>query len=253
MRPPASHPWWLAGVAASAGAGVIHLTLGPEHVAELGALGYGFYLSAALQLGWAALLGLVLARFGALATPRNLRLLAISGIAINGAILVAWAVSRLVGLPAGEVPWTPEAIGRSDTIAGAVEGALIVGLGASLQGWSVVRSRPPRKLGTAGAVLAMALIATGTAAAIEPGAGSDSHGAGQAHGSGVHINDDHQQVGARSTDPQASDSPELSQRPPSDQPAGVATQPSQGTASDAQPGAAGEPSHGHDDTEPHGH
>ena len=172
--------WWLAG-AASAGAGVIHLALGPEHVTELGALGYGFYLSAALQLGWAALLGLAIAGFGPLASRKDLRRLAISGVAINGAILAAWVVSRVVGLPAGETPWTPEAVGRPDAIAGVLESALIVGLGAYLRAWTVVRSRPPRKLATAGAVLALALIATGTAAAIEPSAGGHSHGPGQAH------------------------------------------------------------------------
>ncbi len=51
-----------------------------------------------------------------------------SGIAINLAILAAWLVSRSVGLPAGEHPWTPEAVGTSDAITAILEGGLLLGL-----------------------------------------------------------------------------------------------------------------------------
>lgn len=38
-----SNALWLPAIAASAGAGLIHLAHGPAHVEELGPLGAGFY------------------------------------------------------------------------------------------------------------------------------------------------------------------------------------------------------------------
>ena len=178
-------PFWAAAIAASIGGGIIHLALGPEHLDELGDLGLGFYLAAGLQLGWAFAVGLVVALGRA---PRVLRGLAIGGIAINVAIVGAWAFSRLVGLPAGEMPWVPEAIGRSDAVAAVLEGGLVLGLAAGLRGVSVAW-RPARLRGSiAAAVLAIAVIGTGTAFGLtgeahDHGPG-DAHAAGEIHGAG---------------------------------------------------------------------
>lgn len=178
--PATTRPIWAIGAAASIGAGIIHVALGPAHVEELGALGYGFFLSAALQLGWAAVLLIVVKGFAGRASKRSLRSVAISGIAINAAILAAWAWSRVYGLPAGDAPWTPEAVGRPDAIAGAFEGPLVLGLAASLQGWSVMRSARIRSTIAAGAVLAIGMIAVGTLFALVPGEAGDSHAASHA-------------------------------------------------------------------------
>ena len=128
---------WLAAIAASGGAGLIHLALGPEHLEELGALGLGFYLAAALQSGWsiAAATGLVAVRRSGIAaeTGTRLRRLAGAGIAMNVAVLVAWLVSRTIGLPAGETPWVPEPIGRADSVSAILEGLLVVALIARLR------------------------------------------------------------------------------------------------------------------------
>lgn len=173
-------PLWIAGAAASAGAGIIHLALAPEHVRELGVLGYGFFGSAALQLGWAAVLLIAIKGFAGRASERWLRSLAISGIVINVAILTAWAWSRIVGLPSVDAPWTPEAIGRPDMMASVCESMVVLGLAAWLQGWSVVRfSRPPTTI-AAVAGLAIGMIAAGTLFALVPEKAGDSHAASHA-------------------------------------------------------------------------
>ena len=176
-----SRPFWSAAVAASTGAGIVHLAHAPAPIDELGPLGVGFFLAAALQLGWAtAALG-TLAGFrtwpGAGAWSR----LAVSGLAINGSILAAWAVSRVVGLPAGAAPWTPEAVGMADGISALLEGLLVAGLAAALRGLAM--PRPPRmeRFATAGAAIAILLIVTGTAVAVGPSEAGHHHPPGYEH------------------------------------------------------------------------
>jgi len=176
-----SHPLGLAAIAASAGAGLIHLAHGPAHLDELGALGAGFYLAAALQLGWAAVVLAALAGSGSGWSRRGVAPLARSGIAINGAILAAWVISRTVGLPAGATPWTPEAIGLPDATSAILQGLLVVGLAATLRGWRMPRLPRAHALATAGSVVAILLIATGTAVAISPSEVGHSHAPGNEH------------------------------------------------------------------------
>lgn len=161
-------PLWLAAIAASAGAGLIHLAHGPAHLDELGTLGAGFYLAAALQLVWAAVAVTVLAGSGTDSSHRGTAVLAASGIAINGAILAAWVISRTIGLPAGEAPWTPEAIGLPDALTAILQGLLVVGLVATLRGWRMPRLPRARAFATASSVVAILLIVTGTAVATSP-------------------------------------------------------------------------------------
>ena len=158
---------WMVAAALSLGAGVIHFALGPEHVVELGPLGYGFYMSGALQVGWAAILALALLMPRGRDAKPAFRKLVLAGIAINVAILAAWAVSRVVGLPAGETPWTPEAVGRPDTIAGVLEGVLTLGLLGSLRTWAIGRVTSSRWIAL-GAALALSAIVVGTVVAITP-------------------------------------------------------------------------------------
>src|SRR3982751_3103984 len=76
-------------IALSLGAAAIHLAAAPEHLEELGLLGIGFPLAATLQAAWAA-------AWWIRPTNGNASL----GIALHGAIALAWAWSRGVGLPA---------------------------------------------------------------------------------------------------------------------------------------------------------
>jgi hypothetical protein len=112
-------------IAASLGAAIIHFAHGPEHIEELGALGLGFYVSGALQVGWALL---ALAANRSAARSWLARAAFPTGVALNVAIILAWVVSRTVGLPAGEQPWTPEPVGLADGICALLEAGVVVGL-----------------------------------------------------------------------------------------------------------------------------
>ena len=175
-------------VAASIAAAAIHFALGPEHVDDLGLLGAGFYLAGLLQLGWAGLAILASrARPGDDVRTGAARFLVPAGIGINVAILAAWLVSRVVGLPAGAHPWTPEAIGISDAITAVLEGGLLIGL------LRASRPRPTTESTTAadrrpasdypalvGAIptLALILVAAVTAVATPHAHAGATHGAG---------------------------------------------------------------------------
>jgi hypothetical protein len=100
----------------SAGAAVIHLVAAPPHYLEIGDLASGFVIAAAFQAWWAvrALGGLT-------------RRLVDIGIVVNVAIVVAWAWTRTVGLPVGELAGSPEPIGLPDAACSVFE-LLLVGL-----------------------------------------------------------------------------------------------------------------------------
>ena len=101
----------LAGL--SLGAATIHLAAAPSHYSELGDLGAGFLVAALLQAVWARAI---------LRSPSR-RAIA-WGIAVNAAIVAAWAVSRTVGL----TPGSPEPIGLPDGASVVFEVLLLVGL-----------------------------------------------------------------------------------------------------------------------------
>jgi hypothetical protein len=182
----------LIAIAASIGAGLIHLALGPEHLEELGALGLGFYLAAALQLGWAIAVVAVLAVPSS--ADRRLRAVALAGIAMNVAILGAWVVSRTLGLPAGEMPWVPEAVGRADLICAALEVGIVGTLAfqvrsaleasPSTQASRARRTLPRREPVRLAAALAIAAIVAATAAGLAP---DDAHAAAHDEGEGGHV------------------------------------------------------------------
>jgi hypothetical protein len=153
-------------IAASVGAGLVHLALGPEHLEELGALGWGFYLAAALQIGWAAAMLLIRGEV-------RVRQLAIAGVGINVAIIGAWLVSRTVGLPAGETPWVPESIGPVDSITAALEVVVAAVLLAALR----IRNTAGAGSARMATALAVLVIAAGTAVALTR---EDSHADGHA-------------------------------------------------------------------------
>jgi MFS family permease len=168
-------------IAASLGAAIIHFAFGPEHLEELGALGLGFYISGALQVGW-ALLALVASRISTRSWLT--RAVVPTGIVLNVAILVAWAVSRTVGLPAGEQPWTPEPIGIADGICGLLEAGIVVGLLAYRSRWQhPVVPRPGRRTSTSllGLAAMVAVIAVATVTAVNAHEGHDGMEHADAH------------------------------------------------------------------------
>lgn len=98
----------------SFGAAFIHLAAAPSHYVELGDLGAGFVVAAVLQGWWG-----VRARGGL--TPRLVRL----GIALNVAILVAWVLTRTIGLPVGPFAGGAEPVGYPDAACAAFEVVLL--------------------------------------------------------------------------------------------------------------------------------
>ena len=167
-------------VAASLAAAAIHFALGPHHVEELGALGLGFYLAGILQAGFAV--ALVVGRN----TVRAPRAFVVAGTGVNATILAAWVVSRLVGLPAGPQPWTPEAIGVADSVSAALE-VLIVAMGVVLLRRAPASAERPREsVRVQSFVLgpAIALIAVATSFALLSPDGVAGHGA-DGHGQGL--------------------------------------------------------------------
>jgi hypothetical protein len=172
--------WWAipGAIAASVGAGLIHVALGPEHLEELGALGWGFYLAAALQIGWAAVaLTALLARRDVAPLPRSGRIAA-AGIAINVGILVSWGFARAFGLPAGEVPWVPESIGPVDSICAALQLIVVAALLLRPSGSARAARGRGAVRGLLATAMALAVITAGTGVALST---SGEHGADHEH------------------------------------------------------------------------
>jgi hypothetical protein len=138
----------------SGAAALIHLAAGPEHVEELGDIGLGFYSAGLFQAAFAVLW---------LTTPRP-RTLAWIGIAGNIALVVAWALSRTVGLPF--LPGV-EAVGVADAICVGLEIGLVALLLASPTSVAAAAPAPHRvRLGTAAIVALAGVAVLGTAIAV---------------------------------------------------------------------------------------
>ena len=101
----------LLAILLAVGAGV-HGTLVPEHARESVVVGLGFAVVGALQLAAAILV---------LLRPSRRLMMAIAAGSV-GAIL-AWAASRLVGLPFGPRAWEPESLGVVDGVTALFEAA----------------------------------------------------------------------------------------------------------------------------------
>jgi hypothetical protein len=165
--------------ALSFGAAAIHLAAAPDHVEELGALGFGFYLAAAFQAAWAVAWLL-----------RAARRLGWIGVAGNAAISAAWVGSRVIGLPSGPTPWQPEAVGTPDTISTVFQLVIVALLVARFAGADARLLRSVRSAASAatigivpivGIVFLVATIGVSTAIAGDHHGGASGAGAGASH------------------------------------------------------------------------
>jgi hypothetical protein len=117
---------------ASLGAGAIHATCVGTHGDERSVI-FSFAVIAALQIGW-----------GALALVRAGRWVSLSGIAVNGAALVGWVLSRTSGISFVNGFETAESPGFPDTLAAVLAVVAVLGAVAALANrheW-VARPRP---------------------------------------------------------------------------------------------------------------
>jgi hypothetical protein len=113
------------------GAGAVHLALAPSHFGESTAEGIGFLIAAWLQLALAVAVLL-----------RPSRVIVVAIVTVSAGSIVAWAVSRIWGLPFGAHAGHAEQVTKVDGLTVAMESLTIV-LGAALLSSSVrlLRSR----------------------------------------------------------------------------------------------------------------
>jgi len=106
----------LGVVAASLGAGIIHLAVAPAHFAEYWLFGAFFFSAGLFQVTTAALLQFI-------PKPSLVAMVVVS----NGLISVVWLVSRTTGLPVGPHSFTPEDVGSADAAATVLELLIVAG------------------------------------------------------------------------------------------------------------------------------
>lgn len=100
----------LVAAVLSAGAGIVHAMVGPEHFSQDLLYGAFFAAAAAAQLGWSVL---------AAVRPHPPVLLA--GVLGNGAVLCLWMLTRTVGVPLGVAAGQRESVGMLDVVCGLLE------------------------------------------------------------------------------------------------------------------------------------
>ena len=164
--------------ALSGGAAVIHLAAAPGHYGEIGDLATGFLVAAVFQGVWArAVLGGLSRRTVAW------------GIAGNAALVVAWAYTRMIGLPIGEFAGRPEPVGVPDAASVAFELLLIAGLIVTGMGVHIgpTRRSAARTLASIAVVPVVGLVVVMTSLSTVAIASGMDHGMG----SGVSADHDH--------------------------------------------------------------
>jgi hypothetical protein len=158
----------VAAALLSAGAAAIHASAAGPHFGEHVVLGALFAVTAVAQAAWAALV----------LTAPSARLLA-AGVAGNVGVVVAWAMSRTIGLPFGPEP--PEPVGAIDLAATSFEVVIVAAsvlLLAAGGPYRAVSGRAAKRFATVGAVAVVAL--TAAAYAATPG-GATGHHHGDPH------------------------------------------------------------------------
>lgn len=155
--------------AGSAAAGLVHATAAGTHSGDR-QLVVLFALTAVAQLAW-----------GAVAIVRPTRAVLMAGVALNGAAVLAWVLSRSFGLPVIDSLSQPEEVGAQDLIAAVLGG--LAAFGALLAVVNPVR----RAANTIPAFLAGAAV---FALAVPAMAVEHTHGASHAHSHGEETAED---------------------------------------------------------------
>jgi hypothetical protein len=156
----------LVAAAGSLGAGLVHAAAAGTH-AGADTLVRLFAVTAAVQVAWAAL-----------AVARASRPVLALGVLLNGAAVVAWALSRTRGLPWPAELEVVEEAGTQDRIAAALGAVAALGALAALVRPSLAVRRAATGV-SGGAVLAGAAV---LALAVPGMAASHTHGASHEHG-----------------------------------------------------------------------
>jgi hypothetical protein len=166
--PPRVVRWWVA--ATLVGAGAIHVATAPSHLGESAVEGAGFVVAAWAQLLLAAVV---------LVRPSRRALAAVVGTSL--ALVAAWGLSRISGLPFGAHAGHAESVSVVDGVCVGLE--VVAVLAAAL---GLLRARPrllqARILAVVGALGALALA---TGAVVSPSARDHAAGSHGDHASGA--------------------------------------------------------------------
>jgi len=176
----------------SAGAGAIHIAVIQAHFEEYWAFGVFFAGAAWLQILWAIWV-----------VARPSRVVALTGIGINGAITPVWVVSRTVGVPLGPEPGVVEEAEFVDIVATSLQVLVILGALGLLSRGATRRDVGRGALVSSTLVLGLSVAVLATTAIIsfepheEEPAGADEHEeeegeAGGALGSMFRVSDPHE-------------------------------------------------------------
>ena len=176
-RPDALRLW---AAFALLGAGLVHLAVVSEHVAESALHGFFFAVVGTAQLGWGVL---AMARTSVPA-PRVL-------VAVQVAVVAIWAASRTVGLPIPPERWTSEPVGTADLLTAALEAVAVAATVLAARVLRASRQATPdrtissRRLLAGAAAGALLVSALTTPALAATGAGELAHPHGE-HGATAH-------------------------------------------------------------------
>jgi hypothetical protein len=164
----AGAPLLVGAAMAAAAAGLVHAAAAGSHDGQR-SLMWLFALTAAVQLGWAAL-----------AVARPGRSAAAAGIVLNGAFVAAWAVSRMRGLPVIDALSEREPVGAQDAIAAVAGGLAVLLAAAHLAGARLPAALRAAPAGAIAGVAFLALAVPGMAAEHTHGPSHDhDHGHGE--------------------------------------------------------------------------
>lgn len=173
LRAVRQDPLLLVTALASAGAGIIHAAVVPEHTNWWASVTF-FVGLASFQLGWSA--------FVLLRGPAQLTLLV--GAGANVAALATWTLSRTTGMPFGPHQGVAEPAARADVIASVLGIVIAGGATCIARGWrphSLFSIRPALSACAGGlAVSALSLVAlsgvSGHGHSVGEGDGHIGHG-----------------------------------------------------------------------------
>jgi hypothetical protein len=163
--------WW-AGFAAL-GAGLIHLAVVSEHVAEWWLYAVFFIVLGVVQIAWAV----QAMESDPLPVPRLFA-------TVNAAVVGLWFISRTIGLPVGPEPWEAEAVGAADLVCSGLEAVVVVLILLTTRRPNVHQTtaltRVQRRLVALGALTAAA-VTIAALAANPPAVGGHGHHSQHSH------------------------------------------------------------------------
>jgi hypothetical protein len=148
------------------GAGLVHLAVVREHLAESLPHGLFFAVTGAGQVLWAV------AAMSRVTVPAPR-----AAVVVHLGLVALWVLSRTAGLPLPPDAWTPEPAGRSDVLAVCLELVAVAAVTVAVRRGAAPVRAPGRLLaGAAAGALTVGALTTPALAATEAGGHAHRHG-----------------------------------------------------------------------------